>query len=261
MKYYLRIFLALINTASKRYLEYRWNTFGNLVTSTLSLILVIFFVDIIFSQTNNIAGWTKPEVLFFVGTFRVFSSLLSFLYLRSINFIPKYIQRGDLDMFLVKPVNVQFYVSLCFTRVYEIINLLPGIVLIGYALQSLGGVSWEGWLLLLGGVICGLLIFYGLYFMCATLAFWFVQFNSLTSIYFVANSFLCFPTDVFGKNGSLVFTYLIPLGFIVTVPVRIFLAKDPPLFLILSVFFAALSLWLSVKFWNYALKHYTSASS
>lgn len=260
MKRYLKIFWALALTASKRYLEYRWNTFGAVISSVMSLLIVVLFVEIIFSQVQNIVGWKKSEMLFFVGLFRVFSALLSLLFIRGINFLPNYIQRGDMDIFLSKPIDTQFFISLRFTRAYEIINLIPGVALMSYALRGVE-TSIINWLLLALGIVCGLLIFYGLYFMCATLAFWLVRFSALTSVNHIINSFLSFPTDIFGKNGSSLLTYLIPLGFIVTVPVKIFFARYPPFFILGGIFFAALSVWLSVKFWNYSLKRYTSASS
>lgn len=261
MKRYLKVILSLMSFSFKRYLEHRWNTFGSIISSAISFALVLLFISILFSKTNAINGWSKEEIFFFAGVFQVFSSVFSFLFLRSINFLPNYIRRGDLDLILTKPVNAQILLSFRFTRSYEVINLLPGLIIIWYTSNLMGILASWNIVLLVLGMLAGLLILYGLYFSLAILTFWLIRFSSLTSIYSMISTPLAFPVDIFGKGAALFLTFIIPLGFMLTVPVGVFLGKSPLILLLLGGVVAIISVSFSIWFWNFALKHYTSASS
>lgn len=262
MRRYLKVFLALFSYSSKRYLEHRWNTLGALVSSTASFCLTILFVEIIFSQSPMIAGWKKEEIFLFTGIFRVFSALFSFLFLRSINFIPNKVKRGDLDFILTNPISSQFYLSFRHLRVYEFLNMLPGLGLIFYSVDVLHMVTLPiYWIILSLGMILGLFILYAIYFSIATLAIWLGSFNSLVNIYSIMTTPLSLPVDIFGKNTSFFLTFIIPLGFIVTVPVKMLLTKSPLYLIFPGGLIAVLLLYCSILFWNYSLKHYSSASS
>ena len=67
MKRYFRFFLALINMSTKRYLEQRVGTFGYLILKISNLVLMLLFIEIYFSHTKDIFGWTKYQVIFLTG--------------------------------------------------------------------------------------------------------------------------------------------------------------------------------------------------
>lgn len=262
MKHHFKAFFVLLNFSFKRYLEHRWNTVGNLISPLASLIAVIFFIQILYSKTPVVLGWDKYQLLFFTGAYQVFSSLYSFLVLRSINFLPDAVQRGELDLLLTKPLSSQFLLSFRLIRAYEILNVLPGIILMWYAGSFLSISNWPLSIFSLAlGLTEGLVILYGLYFSLATLSFWLTRFSAMTSLYALVSSPLAFPLDIFGKAGSFALTFIIPLGFMLTIPVKVFLGKSPQFYLVLgglvAIFFLSFSIW----FWNLALRHYTSASS
>lgn len=263
MKHYFKVFIALISLSFKRFLEHRWNMWGHLSTMILSLLITIFFLEIIFSKVPLIYGWNKSEVFFLMGIFHFLVSGLFFIFFQKcIDFIPYYIHQGELDILLTKPINSQFYLSFRHMRLYELSGLLSGITLIIYSINLLSlSPSLFQWLLLFISIILGLVILYCIYFVLATLGFWIPRMGSLPEIFYTLTSPLQIPIDMLGKELALILTYVIPLGFIITVPVKIFLGKS-----VLELFFVMVGvslvlLFLSSVFWNFALKHYTSASS
>lgn len=262
MKRYFRFLWALINISTKRYLEQRVSTFGFLILKIANLALMLLFIGIYFSHTKDIFGWTKYQVIFLTGIFQIVSSLFSGFFLRSINFIPSYVQHGELDNFLTKPINSQFYLSLRLNRMPDLISALSGLVVVLYALAKLNLVySLMGWIVLFISLILGLAIWYGLYFSLATLAIWMGRFASLPDLYYIMYEPLAVPINILGKSTSFVLTFIIPLGFIITVPISVFLNKSPWFFIIGGLAFALFSVGFSSWFWNFSLRHYTSASS
>ncbi|EKE06196.1 MAG: hypothetical protein ACD_19C00053G0002 [uncultured bacterium] len=71
---------------------------------------------------------------------------------------------------------------------------------------------------------------------------------------------LIVPTDFLGPTLSLIFTFVIPLGFVVTVPVKELLNKISPSFVFYSLVFAGVSVYLSSLCWRLSLRKYTSLS-
>lgn len=262
MKHYLSTLISLFSVSIKSYLEHRWNALGSLINSSVSLLLVILFIEIIFSRTPEIKNWTKYEVLMLIGVYRVVAALFSTFFLNSINRMTSYIHRGDLDLFLTKPINSQFLLSFRHIKPFELLNTFPGLILVVYASNYLYSVNGfiNGWLLLIG-LIPGLIILYSLYYLLATLTIWLKRFSALNELYYVIREPLSIPIDIFGGGVSFALTFVIPMAFIITIPVRVFLEKSPTYFIFVGIMIASLLLYFSDKFWNFALKHYTSASS
>ncbi len=262
MKRYINFFLALINISTKRYFEQRANTLGFVVLRIAGLAIMLLFIEIYFSFTKDIYGWTKFQVVFLTGIYQLMTALFSAFFLRSINFIPSYIQHGELDNFLTKPVSSQFYLSLRLNRTPDLLNALSGLVVVIYALGELNLLfSAIHWILLVFSLVFGLVILYGLYFAFATLSIWLGRMASLAEIYYIMQPPLSVPIDILGKTTAFILTFIIPLGFIVTLPISLFLDKSPWFFIIWGFIFAAVVLGFSSWFWRFSLRHYTSASS
>lgn len=257
MIFYIRNFFALISLQSKRLAEDRANAFGQLVMSIVGAVTAIIFIDIFFSFTASIAGWNKNQVLLLVGLYRVFSALFTTFFLSGINLIPQYVRSGELDIFLTKPINTQFYASLRAIVIPDLSKVVSGLAIISLADRA----GFIDYLLLLIGLTSGLAIFYGIYFMIATLVFWTGRLESLYDIHDVLSEPLSVPLSVLGKRMSFVFTYIIPLGFVVTFPAEVFLGMSPSYVLLVGILLGLALLVISSWFWNFALRHYTSASS
>ncbi|MFN3690016.1 MAG: ABC-2 family transporter protein, partial [Fimbriimonadales bacterium] len=70
-----------------------------------------------------------------------------------------------------------------------------------------------------------------------------------------------FPTDVFDRVLRRVFTYVLPIAFLATIPTKALLGKASPGFLVFAVVWALGFFIAGRLFWKYALRSYTSASS
>lgn len=262
MKHYLVTLQALVALSIKHLLENRLNAVGNIFAPMLYLLTLILFINIFYTYTDSIFGWTKTETLFLIGLFRISTGIFTLLFLRSLFSISGYTKKGELDMFLTKPINSQFFISFRLIRVFEFINILPGFVILFYAISQMNNlVGWSSWILLSFSTLGGILLFYSLYYAISTLAVWFGQFNSLFDVYDTMREPMSKPFDVLGTRTSFFLTYIIPLGFVVTVPAKVFFGKADWYQVIILWGIAFLFFSFSVWFWNFSLRHYTSASS
>ncbi len=259
---YLKLFLTLFNHSSKRYLESRLSTLGNMFISLLNFFIQLYLIEILFMNTVSLAGWTKPEVFLIVGISKLFGTIFSLLFQRSINHLVTEIAEGNLDLILTKPFSSQFYYSFFLIRSFEILNLLIPITLIWYSLSTLNSVySTLNLVLMFIMVFCGVVIFYSIYLMFASITFWVGRFSAFPSLYNIFSIPLSVPLDIYGKNAALFLTFIFPLAFVVTVPAQVLLGKLEIAYVGLGIFFASFLLLVSIKVWNKALLNYSSASS
>ena len=110
-------------------------------------------------------------------------------------------------------------------------------------------------------LICSICILYSLWFFISTTTIWFVKTWNATE---VLRSFLYigrFPLSSFSFSLRIFFSVFIPIAFITTIPSEVFLGVSQFWKIILELIVAIIFLLTSRKFWSFALKYYTSASS
>lgn len=261
MTRYIKILFSLISISFKKYLENRANAFGTLLGAVIQFLITIIFIAVIFNYTKQVNGWSQNEMLFLAGIYRITLGLFYMLAQRGITFLWEYIRLGNLDYLLTKPINSQFFITFRATRPFEFVNIAIGTVLLLYILPKLGLTNnYFTYLVLLFNLSCGLVILYSIYYMLATLSIWITNFYSLGSMYSIFTNPLTYPTNIYGKSFTFIITYILPLGLVVSVPVEIFLRHAYAL-TFFEILFAVFLFYSSTRFWNFALKHYTSASS
>ena len=110
-------------------------------------------------------------------------------------------------------------------------------------------------------IICSICILYSLWFFISTTTIWFVKTWNATE---VLRSFLYigrFPLNSFSFSLRIFFSVFIPIAFITTIPSEVFLGLSQLWKILIEVLVALIFLSTSRKFWLFALKFYSSASS
>ena len=69
------------------------------------------------------------------------------------------------------------------------------------------------------------------------------------------------PIDVYKEPLRGLLTFAIPVGIMVTFPAKAIMGLLSPLFIILSLAIGTVLLFLSLKFWRFSLKKYSSVGS
>lgn len=262
MKRYLRLFLVNFRYCLLRVLEFRAEVFGWTFSSLFWALLSLFVTNLIFGQVDSIAGWTKNEALVLSVTGSMFNSILWFFVIPSVLDFGEKIRKGDFDFYLLRPVNSQFLISISrfefdnYLRVFVMILLLYKLV--PQAGVFIGPLNILGFILLLG---FGLIIYYSFFFMITTLGFWLINMESLEDLFDTAITMGRYPTDIFNGAVRAFFFFIIPMAFVATFPVQVLLGKAGFELVFVGLVTAVIFLFLSGHFWNFALKHYSSASS
>jgi ABC-2 type transport system permease protein len=262
---YVRLWLALARFSLLGELAFRVNFLVKIFVEVLWLSILLLFYDTVFEKTPNVASWTRAEYFFFVGTYFTLGGLIETFFLENCNQFADLVRSGDLDFFLLKPIDEQFLIS-CRSIDWSCApNALMGMGVMGYALSVLGWPGLDRMVLFIALLICGCALAYGFLLSLTAASVWFMRNQSLMEMWWLFGTLMRYPREIFeGPMASVVgkfFTYAIPIMLVTNVPAQTMVkAIDPYL---VAYTFAATVIVLAVSRWVFrrALMRYRSASS
>ncbi|MFH1896136.1 MAG: ABC-2 family transporter protein [bacterium] len=260
---YLRLYLKFLEMSLKGELEYRFNFLVGFLVEIGWMGALIVFYKVIFLNTGFLAGWSYGEALVFLGVVQVFSELFySIFVIFNLRRLSEYVQKGTLDLYLLKPVNTQFFVSVSNPYTRGLLTIFLGITLAVLGFRNLHLVPGlddvlMGTLLL----FCGVLLTYAISFSSLMVVFWTNRAFNATQIFESLVNTSNYPIDFFHGAVKIVFTFIMPLAFMTTFPAKALLGQTVWWWLPVAILMAGLSLWASSKLWQFALKHYSGASA
>tara|TARA_B100000212_G_C27290543_1_gene497082 strand:+ start:230 stop:1024 length:795 start_codon:yes stop_codon:yes gene_type:complete len=262
IKKYLRVYSHFNYSSFSIELEYKINLLIDLLTSILGLVGSVFLLSIFFLNTNKIGGWSFSQALIIQGIYTILNGVTNTWFSPNLTEIVKYIREGTFDYVLIKPIDSQFWISFKRVSPTGLIEVILGLFVLIYSLY-INNISFNfaTLFLLILTLFCSILILYSLWFLISTTTIWFVKTWNATE---VLRSFLYigrFPMNSFSFSLRIFFSTVIPITFITTIPSEVLLGLSPAWKIFLEILVSAIFLIISRKFWKYALRFYTSASS
>jgi ABC-2 type transport system permease protein len=185
--------------------------------------------------------------------------LSQFFFREVYRFRPK-IVTGDFDLTLAKPANSLFVSLLGGADIIDFLTIPPLLLAIWYV-GSLLHPSFSSVMYFAILLINGLIIAAAFHIAVLALAIISLEIDHTIMIYRDITSFGRFPIDIYKQPIQGILTYLIPVGVMITFPAKALIGLVSPLGIITSLFVGVAAIFVSLRFWNYALTKYTSASS
>jgi ABC-2 type transport system permease protein len=264
---YVRLFLALARYSLLREMAFRGNFIVKMFVEMLWLVILLAFYRTIFSKTRLIGGWSEAEYLFFLGCFYTIEGLIEALFLENCSSFADLVRSGDLDFYLLKPMDEQFLVT-CRTIEWSTIpNLLLGVAVMVTALIQQGAPLHVGtvalFVLLMG---CSVAIAYSCLLALTSTAVWFTRNQSLFELWWLFSSLIRYPREIYPVTGwaspiGWVFWYVIPILLVVNVPAKLMVKVLEPWTAVFMIVVAGVLLGASRWFFRFSLQKYRSASS
>jgi len=213
---------------------------------------------------NEIAGWTKWQLVCLVGTHQIISQIFQgFFYINLAN-LPELIRTGRLDIMLALPVDAQFAVSTRQVSFDCFVNTLVGIGIVVLSLVKLG-ITPDAWsiVLYLFAIVLGVAVHYAVMFSLAAVSFWMIRGQALIHGYFSLFHIGRYPDAVFRGVFRFIFTWIMPIILVSNVPAKLLARpfESPWAGLATLIAATAIVLGLTRVWWLFALKRYGSASS
>jgi len=261
-KKYIKIYSLFLYTSLASELEYKANVIIDFITAILSLIGSIFLLSIFFKSSESIGGWSFEQALIIQGIYTILNGITNTWLNPNLTEIVKHIREGTLDFVLIKPIDSQFYISLKKIAPSGFLEIILGFCLLCYCVViNQININFEFFLLCFTTLFCSIVILYSLWFLISTTTIWFVKTWNATE---VLRSFLYigrFPLNSFSFSLRIFFSIFIPIAFITTIPSEVFLGLAEIWEIFLEIIVSSIFLIFSRRFWLFALKYYTSASS
>jgi ABC-2 type transport system permease protein len=225
------------------------------------LILNIVFYEMLFLNVHQIQGWNKGQVLVLLGFYFLFEVVLWGLLWPNMREIPIKVNTGTLDLELTKPINSQFLVSFKTIDIHVFNSLILGAITIAYGLYLTNPPSIKSVLLSALAFIIASIFVYAAWFITMCIAFWTTRIYSLPHLFPGLRQFSRVPHTFYQGFLRVVFTFLIPVTLVTTVPTQFLIEKASLSLALILACFAILTLAASNKIWKISLTRYSSASS
>jgi ABC-2 type transport system permease protein len=223
----------------------------------------LLLLEVIYSHTTSVAGWSKYEMLLLVGTSMLIQRLLMGMFWTNLYEIGRNVRSGQFDFYLTQPGAPLFMVSTRKIDPDSLANSFVAAAVVVYSVDRLGlhpGVLGVALYLVL--LVAGLVIHYSILLLLASLAFWIGRTEGVEGSYFTMVEFSRLPrAAIRGLLPSVVFVYILPTVIVSNVPASALLGRLDWLHV---GWLAALALgWfgLAVAVFHRGLRRYTSASS
>ncbi len=262
MRKAIRLFFIFFKINWMQETEYRVNLLVNSLMGIIWSFTFILFVQVIFGHVRSIAGWTKLEIMLLSVTQMLTWGVMNISLLPGMSNLSGKIKQGSLDMALVKPVSPRLLMAIADQNIdgllYIVVLFVTAMTLANNINNSLLGLSIGGYILL---VILGAFILSNVYLIIHSTAFWLIDLFNISHLNSTIANSAQFPPEIFNPKIRLVFCYLIPTVFISTVPTKVLLGGSILPSVLLAVIIAIFTFIISQMFWNFALRHYSSASS
>jgi ABC-2 type transport system permease protein len=113
-------------------------------------------------------------------------------------------------------------------------------------------------------VIGGIFLHYALLLLIVTLSFWIVRAQGLVYGYYNLFQIARIPAEAFLKSSKfvyLLFSYVLPMLIVANYPAKVLGFNMSNLRMLWVLGLVAVFVWIASRFWRFALRSYTSASS
>lgn len=260
MRRYLTLLFLFWESSIAAVMAYRTNFLVSTLVTLLSMIGNLFGLSLFYRGPTQLGGWSYDEALLVLGCFTMLNGFSSTILIPNLSRIVRHVERGTLDFVLLRPVDSQFSVSLSTVSPFGLADVLVGLGMIGYASTHLD-IATPAYALGLVPLLLACVSLYAMWFMLATTSIWFVKIYNATEVLKGLLDAGRFPISAFAPAHRFVFTFIVPIAFLTTVPAEMVLGRAGYPLILASCAIACGLFIVSRRFWFFALRFYTSASS
>jgi ABC-2 type transport system permease protein len=263
----IKLYLKYITISIRGQLQYRASLVMQIVGHFLITIIEFFAIWALFSRFGTLRGWTLPEIALFYGMISI-SFAISQSFGRGFDMFSLQVNSGDFDRILLRPRTTVLQVFAQDFQLTKSGRLLQGLVILIWAAVHLGiGWTFPKIMLLLFAVFGGIMLFTGLIILQATMCFWSTQSLEIVNCFTDGGVETAqWPISIYDRWFVKIFTFVIPLACVNYYPVIAILGRNdvlnsPVWFRWVSPLIGVIFLLVSIRIWEFGVKHYRSTGS
>ena len=259
---YLRLYGYFLRFSVSRAFEFRVDFFFRVAMDLAYYGINIGFYQVVFLQTDLLGGWNREQSLVFMAGYLVVDAITMTVFSNNLWMLPTFVNRGDLDYYLVRPVSSLFFLSLRDFAANSFLNLVFALGILAWATAQLPGPVSAGSLLGYLALLClGSFLHFMVHLIIILPVFWLQSGTSLHGVFYSFSRFMERPDGIFSGWVRRLMVTVLPFCLMASFPARVFLeGPDWRVLLHFGGVLAAFCLAI-LAVWNAGLRAYSSASS
>ncbi len=260
MKRYLRLWYIYSIYSAQVGLASRFGSILFLLGKFLRFGVFLFFIYILSSNVEEIAGYSFWQMIFVFATFNVVD-ITAQLFLREVYRFRYYVVSGDLDYFLVRPISPIFKFLFGGADILDIPIFITSIVFLLISFTQIGDITTLGVFIYGFLILNALLIALSFHMFVLAVGILTTEVDNMLWLYRDLLQMGRIPTNLYAQPISALITFAIPIGIMITFPSQAVFGNLPANLAFLSFGIGLIFVILGYLSWRFALKRYASASS
>ena len=258
MKLYLKYFSIHLKSQMQYKTTFLLNIIGRMIMSFATVAGVLFM----FTRFNEVEGFTLSQTLLCTAVVTMAFSLAE-VFARGFDIFPRLLGNGEFDRALVRPRGIIFQVLASHIEFLRLGIFIQAVVVLCYAIPN-SGVTWtpDKVVTLLLMIFCGAVVFFGLYIVYASFAFFTTEGLELMNILtYGGREFGRYPFAIYGDGVLRFLTYIVPLALFQYYPLLYLLGREKSVLYKVTPLFGLLFLIPSYALFRLGLRRYKSTGS
>lgn len=258
--FYVKLYPYFVLLNVKARMSYKGDFIIGFIAAILVQSLGAVFMRTLFSGVHEVSGWNLDQMMIVYGMSVMSLGLSEFLFAGTWS-ITDYVQHGELDRLLLRPVSTIFSILSADVTLHGLGSLFLGLVVCIAAIArqriflSIGMILF--WLV---ATVCGSLIFFSMNMLMASLAFWMTDSQCAMMVVQNISDFGKYPVVIYDKWLRVFVSYVIPFAFTSYFPAVFLLnMNSKAIYWLGPVIAAMICLAIATAFWRFALRKYQSA--
>jgi ABC-2 type transport system permease protein len=243
-------------------MQYRANFFIAAFQSLLAVGVGIVVLTLVYSHTTTLNGWSEPQLYVILGVQILLGGVVHATIQPSMERVADEVRDGKLDFALTKPQDSQVLVSIRSLRIWQAVDVISGFIVIGVGVSRLPkGLDVTHVAAFLALLVLGAVLLYCFWLALATGAFWVVNMWFLSELFEGMYQTGRWPIGIYPGWLRVSMTYLVPIGFAVTVPAQALTDRLAWPTAVIALVFTSAVVALTRWFWRFGLRRYSGASA
>lgn len=260
LKKYLEIWKLMTFASFSISLTSRFGAVFFFLGKILRFVFFLLFLFLLAGKTRTIAGYNLWQAVFFFLTFNLVD-LTSQLFFREVYRFRAMVVTGNFDLVLAKPINPLFRILAGGADILDFLTLFPILFFLVFAASKMGGITVFGVVLYLLLYANALILAVALHTIVASVGVLTTEVDNTIMLYRDISNMARIPVDIYQQPIQAFLTFVVPVGIMITFPAKALMNLLSPQLILIPFLLGGTIFWLSLRFWHFALRRYSSASS
>ncbi|MFE5321268.1 ABC transporter permease [Paenibacillus sp. NPDC056579] len=260
----MNLYFKYVAMLFKSQVQYRASFWLMMIGQSLTPLTTFAGLYFMFDRFGQLKGWSFFEAALCYAIIGLCFSL-SETFARGFDTFSGLVQGGDFDRLLVRPRNTVLQVLGSKFEFARMGRLLQSVIILIWSLHNLPiELTFPKVITLTLMILCGVLIFSGIFMATASLSFWTVQGLEVANVFTDGGREMTkYPLNIYQRWVTLFFTFVIPFGCVNYLPLLYLLdrANGNELLYMLSPLAGVLFFFPCLLFWHIGVRHYRSTGS